>query len=104
MKKRSFDIRDDMISSRSKIVLGKLMSLGISQRVVAWRLHFWQESKCVHSSSLVVSRCKTGDPKRYIRLRIRSLLSVSICVVHWVMTATIDEASTSGLVLSFDAQ
>ena len=104
MKKGSFDIRDDMISSRSEIVLGKLISLGISQRVVTWRLHFWHESRCVHPSSLGASRCNTGDPKRYIRLRIRSLLSVSICVVHWVMTATIEEASSSGLVLFFDAQ
>ena len=104
MKKGSFDIRDDMISSRSEVVLGKLMSLGISQRVVAWRVHFWHGSKCVHPSSLGASRCRTGDPKRYIRLRIRSLLSVSICIVHWVITAMIEEASLCGLVLSFVAQ
>ena len=56
VKNGSFKVRDDIILFRSEIVFGRLTSLGISQRVVAWRSQFWHESRCVHPLSSDVSR------------------------------------------------
>ena len=54
--------------------------------------------------SLEGSRWRTGDPIRYIRFNIWYLLSFSIFIVQFMITAITDAASFSGLVLSLVAQ
>ena len=103
VKNGSHDKRFVIISSRRVVVLGRLSSFGILHRVVVWRLHFWHERRLM-LTSFVGSRWRTGEPIIYMRLRICSRLSFSSFMAHWVITATIEAASSFGLMLFLVAQ